>query len=88
MSGQVLNEVKKRRAAEIAKTEEPIAAAYLERFIGCEDLVLIEQELSDGRMIGHTDRYLQVICEGEPNEIVRVRLEKREGDKLIGKTIR
>ena len=83
MPGQVLNEVKKKRAAEIALVQEEFSAEFLSGFIGKEDKVLIETEEGEG----HTDRYAKVLTTGKPNEIVNVKIVSVSGDTLIGERI-
>lgn len=87
MPNQVINDIKKKRAAALDELEDSISKEFLDKFIGKVENVLIETEKEDGRAFGHTDRYLKVYCEGEANEIVKVLIEKRDGDALYGRRI-
>lgn len=86
MSGQITNAEKKRRAAEIIALASEMEREYLESFIGREVSVLLE-EPRDGLYEGHARRYMRVRAQGEPNEIVKARVVKREGETLCAERI-
>lgn len=85
---QVPHPVRERRAAELSKLTEKIAAEEEDRFIGQTVSVLFEQ--SDGEFAeGLTGNYLRVyVCGGEElcGEIKEVTITGRKEGKLIGTT--
>ena len=67
LPGQVPHDAKISRTAQAIALGQELYAEYIGRFVGREDEVLLE---TDGK--GHTRNYIEALCEGRDNEIVRV----------------
>lgn len=68
MEGQLTEQQKKHRAAELAVVERERAKAYRESFYGMDEQVLFEEELKiEGELwqVGHTKRYLKVVVKSD-----------------------
>lgn len=49
---------------------------------------MVEEIDGENISVGHNERYCRVCMKGAcPNEIVRVKIEKMEGDSLFGRLI-
>ncbi|MBR3304208.1 MAG: tRNA (N(6)-L-threonylcarbamoyladenosine(37)-C(2))-methylthiotransferase MtaB [Clostridia bacterium] len=68
MGGQIPNSEKKERLSILSDIQKDITYEILKSFVGSKDRVLIETEGTDGFSYGHTDRYIEVRCQGKPNE--------------------
>ena len=89
MSGHVSPDIKDRRAHEIAALAAELQIKYMEKFIGTEADVLIE-EPCDGGMRGLTDTYIDVHTnapETAENEIIKVKITVIEGKHLVGEIV-
>lgn len=72
MEGKLDNSIKNRRAAEIIEKGKVLERAFLERFVGVEESVLLETE-KNGLLTGFTDSYVRVKTDkGSPNTIVNI----------------
>lgn len=93
MPDQVSDDVKKMRAADLAVLEEKLASSFRERFVGAEEDVLFEEQVTvDGETyeLGHTTRYVKVACKLDDSEgrILRVSdLKTLKDDIMLGKHI-
>lgn len=87
MDGQVDPRIKKERTAELIAVGQELTAAFLESQIGRTVSVLTEEPSKEGGMIGYATNYAEVLVEDATvaNAIVRVRIEGREAERLIGK---
>ena len=82
MPDQLTNAEKSRRAQELIAEGRILERAFLERFIGRTETVLIESENSDGLMGGFTDSYVKVLTENaEPDTLVEVIIKSITEDK-------
>lgn len=73
MPDQLTNAEKSARAQELIALGKKLERAFIARFIGRRERVLIETEEADGFMSGYTDSYVRVLTkEGRPNEFVDV----------------
>jgi len=81
MPGQLTNAVKAQRAAEIAALGKRLERAFIERFIGREESVLLETANDKGLYGGFTDSYVKVYtAEGMPNSFVNVIINSIQED--------
>lgn len=89
-AGQISNEIKKKRAAEMAQYAERARLAFLEKQLGRTEKVLIETRSKNGRYEGYTPNYTLVHItadESYVNKIVDVKLLYIEEDHIIGEII-
>ena len=78
MPAQVSSSVKVSRVAEAISLGREMFRDYAKRFIGHETEILIE---SDNK--GHTRHYIEALCEGDNNEIVKAEARNFDGDKFM-----
>ena len=83
---QVPGNIKDKRSRKLIKLAKELKKEYMERFVGQEMEVLIEQEEARGAS-GHTSNYLKVIIEGpaEKNQLKKVYIEKAQDQFLLGR---
>ena len=88
MSNQIDEGIKKNRVKRLTELSNELEHAYLDKFIGKEVLVLIERNYDD-ISVGHTENYLKVEVNGnyERNSLVKVKIDKRQDNYLIGSKI-
>ena len=73
MPDQLTNAEKSSRAQELIALGKKLERAFIGRFIGREERLLIEIVEPDGYMSGYTDSYVRVLTKkGRPNEFVNV----------------
>jgi len=82
MEGHLEKSVREARAAEIGRLAKTMEAAFIDKHIGTEQTVLIED---DGT--GYTGSYIRVRCGGSEGDTVRVLITGREDLTAIGKEI-
>ena len=77
MDGKIEESVKKARARKLIEVSKELEIKYMEKFIGKEVEVLIEEE-KEGFCYGHTGNYLHVRVKDKypHNEIVKVTIKK------------
>lgn len=77
MDGKIEESVKKARARKLIEVSKKLEIKYMEKFIGKEIEVLIEEE-KEGFCYGHTGNYLHVRVKDKypHNEIVKVTIKK------------
>jgi threonylcarbamoyladenosine tRNA methylthiotransferase MtaB len=85
MDGVVPVDVRKRRARELLELSRELEIKYMEKFIGKEMEVLIE-EVKDNYSLGHTTNYLHVKVNGilPHNEFVTVKIKEIDYPYVIG----
>ena len=85
MDEQIPENIKKERVKRLIEVSNNLEQQYLDSFISKNVLVLIEEN-KDNYSIGHTGNYLKVKILGDikPNEIVLVKIIKRENLELVG----
>lgn len=86
MENQVPKEVKEERSRRMFEVDRICRSAFLERFLGRELEVLLEQD-KDGFLEGKAPNYVTVRVpsgEGRPGEIKTVRIADADGDGLFG----
>ena len=86
---QISNEEKEARSKRMQAVAEKNMLRYMERHLGQQVEVLVEEQTADGTWLGHTDNYLHVAIEGpcQKNRMVQVQLDKIDGKLLKGKFI-
>lgn len=87
MPNQIDGNIKEERSHKLIELSNRNEEEFLDRYIGKEVYVLLEQE--EGEYIkGHTSNYLVVKAKGKEleNKMLRVKITSREGYELIGKT--
>ena len=85
MDNKIDQATKKERSRELVKVSEELEINYMNKFIGKDVLVLVE-EYKDGYSYGHTGNYLHVKIEGEypNNSYVNVNITSIEYPYCIG----
>lgn len=89
MPNQIDGNIKEERSHKLIELSNRNEEEFLDRYIGKEVYVLLEQE--EGEYIkGHTSNYLVVKAKGKEleNKMLRVKITSREGDELIGKIMK
>lgn len=82
MPCQLTNAEKASRAQELIAEGKRWERAFLEKFIGRTETVLIETERSGGLMGGFTDSYVKVlVSEAEPDTLVDVKIKSIKEEK-------
>ncbi len=87
---QVPEEIKKKRAAEMAACAQRARQSFLQEQLGRVERVLIEARNKNGLYEGYTPNYTLVYVgadESQVNQIVDVRLTRAEGDHIIGELV-
>lgn len=87
---QVSAEIKKKRAAIMAEYAERARQRFLNAQLGRTEKVLIETNSRNGLYEGYTPNYTQVFVDADKsfiNKIIDVRLDRREGDHIIGSKV-
>ncbi|MCZ6632314.1 MAG: tRNA (N(6)-L-threonylcarbamoyladenosine(37)-C(2))-methylthiotransferase MtaB [bacterium] len=88
MAGQVDPPEKKRRGAELRALGKRKVEAFQRRFLGQTLDVLFENRRADGLLQGLTGNYIRVLSPGSArDQVVAVRLDHIEGDRVIGELI-
>ena len=85
MPNQVPENIKKERVSKLIEVSNQLEHNYLDKFIGKEVIVLIENS-NDNKSVGHTDNYLKVFINSkeEHNTLVKVLINKRVDNYLEG----
>lgn len=89
MPNQIDGNIKEERSHKLIELSNKNEEEFLDRYIGKEVYVLFEQK--EGEYIkGHTSNYLVVKVKekGLENKILKVKIQKREYDELIGKIVK
>ena len=76
---------KKDRVHKLMSRSKELEIEYMEKFIGME-LTFIPEVIKDGILMGHTENYLGIKCEGNESDlhsIIKVKLEKIEYPNII-----
>lgn len=82
LPGQLTNKVKSERAGEIIAKGRILEKAFIDRFIGRKETVLIETKHDNGLYFGYTDSYVRVLTpKGEPNTLVDVDIKSVTEDE-------
>lgn len=83
---QVSGKEKDKRSRELIKLAKELKKEYMEKFLGKEIDILIEQQEGDYAS-GHSSNYLKVLIKGQAvkNQIKRVYIEKAEDEFLLGR---
>lgn len=88
MANQIAPEIKEERSKKVIELSNRIQKEYNRSYIGKTVQVLVEEKSEKG-FIGHTENYLQVeIINAKQtleNQIINVKIEKCENDKLLGR---
>ena len=88
MEDPVPKEVRKARTHKLRRLSDQKRFDFDTRFVGSERPVLIEQEASDGRLLGWTDNYIRVSVPQDPaliNRITTCQLNERHpGEPVTG----
>jgi tRNA-2-methylthio-N6-dimethylallyladenosine synthase len=82
--------VKEARHQELLALQQKISREKLERWIGRDVQVLIEERNRRGQLAGHTRGHLNVVCEGPDaclGELVSVRVQRVTATTLIGERL-
>jgi tRNA-2-methylthio-N6-dimethylallyladenosine synthase len=82
--------VKEARHQELLALQQKISREKLERWIGREVRVLIEERNRRGQLAGHTRGHLNVVCEGPDaclGKLVEVRVQRVTATTLIGERL-
>ena len=94
MPQQVPGDVKRQRAGKLEKTAAAIKSRvldeYVERHRKNPVFVLCEEPL-DGLVYGHSEHYVDVLCDAEDTEILKivpVVLDHHDGIRCYGKVLR
>ena len=84
MPGAVPKAVRKRRAQELIEAGREMAAVYAAGFLGKRENVLLEERREAGICVGHNERYMVVLAQGEPDTLVQVEITQvnHEGELL------
>ncbi len=91
MPGQLDNATKRNRNKIMIYKSEQVRYSVYEDFIGFEDEALLEQKTADGYFTAYTTRYIPVLVrdEGyESGEIVKVKLTKISGTRMIAEPVK
>ena len=87
---QVMDSIKKDRANRLINLSKELENNYSNQFIGKELDLIVEQELSDNKMVGHTSNFLTVILEKDEKyitKLVKVRIDSVIDGKVYGEII-
>jgi threonylcarbamoyladenosine tRNA methylthiotransferase MtaB len=85
--GQIPNKVKDERSAGLIELGKQLSESYASQYLGKELEALIERDLGDC-LSGISGNYIRVHCTGAGDsvgKIVKVAINKQDGEKLIGK---
>ena len=88
---QVNDTIKKNRALELIDLSNELEIDYAKKFIGQELELIVEQQINDKEMVGHTSNFLSVILPLDEELISKnivVRIEKVEKNKIFGVIIK
>lgn len=87
MSGQVQKAIREQRARELIAVGAELAKDYMEKMIGAEVSVLLEEE-EEGVCHGYTPQYIACHVQGgKPGEMRTVRVTGFSGDDLTGELV-
>ena len=89
LDNKIDNKEKKDRARRLIEVSEELEIKYMEKFIGREVEVLVEEH-KDGYSIGHTGNFLHVKFEGESpiNEFTNVKITSVDYPYCIGEMVK
>ncbi|MEQ8354960.1 MAG: tRNA (N(6)-L-threonylcarbamoyladenosine(37)-C(2))-methylthiotransferase MtaB [Kiloniellaceae bacterium] len=77
--------IRKARAARLRAAGEAALTRFLDSQVGKAASVLIERQLDDGRLLGRSETFAEVILPGgQIGELVDVTIDGREGARLTG----
>lgn len=85
---QIKDSVKKERALDLIEYSKALEAEYAAGFVGQTVEVIVEQEISETEMIGHSSDFLQVILAKNPlyiGKMLRVRITEIKDMRVYGK---
>lgn len=68
MDGQVDENIKKIRADKMIEIGKELKKEYFEKYTGKKVMVLVERNLKDNTIEGHTSNFIQVVAKGTANE--------------------
>ncbi|NQT76148.1 MAG: tRNA (N(6)-L-threonylcarbamoyladenosine(37)-C(2))-methylthiotransferase MtaB [Bacteroidetes bacterium] len=86
LNGKITNAVKRERSRRLHELSDTKKTAFYKQNIGTKALVLFESDNSDGFMHGFTGNYIKVKTPYKKelvNEIIEVRLERRDGEGVF-----
>lgn len=84
---QIKDSIKKERALDLIEYSKALEARYAERFVGRVVKVIVEQEINESEMIGHSSNFLQVILDKNPlyiGKMLPVRITEIKDAKVYG----
>lgn len=84
---QIKDSIKKQRALDLIEYSKALEARYAERFVGRVVKVIVEQEINESEMIGHSSNFLQVILDKNPlyiGKMLPVRITEIKDAKVYG----
>ena len=89
MEGSVPHKVREARAAKVGRLAKEMRREYMERFLGKEAILILEESPKEGYMEGVTDTYIRVWVPSKDRhgETVRVRLLSVEDGYMIGEIL-
>ena len=89
MSGQVLHDAARARAAELISLGAELAAEFAGECVGRDEEILVEEVLPDGLLAGYSGRYMRTYFEAPSaasrRELCRVAIDRSEGADLFGR---
>lgn len=88
MANSIAKKIRKQRAARLIEIGRVSEQKYIDILIGKSATILFEEKTENG-VRGYIERYVNAVCkEGEPGEIYKVRLVKREGNNVYAEIIK
>ncbi len=90
MKNQVDGNVKKERVKRLIELSHGLWDSYIKKFIGTEQIVIVETKFENDYVIGHSSNYLKVLLPCDLSLIrhrVKVVIDKQEGEYLIAHVI-
>ena len=84
---QISADIKKDRASRLIKLSSELENNYAKKFIGKTFDMIVEQQSSNNRLVGHTSNFLQVFIPYQDNlikNIVKVKIISVENNKILG----
>ena len=85
LEGHINEKIKKERLKKVMEIEKPITKSFINKFIDKEVEVLIEKK-DENYLYGYAKQYFYVtfVGNGEVGEVVKVKIDKIEEDKVLG----
>ena len=89
-SGQIEASVKDKRSKAMAAVAEKNMLKFMERFVGTEMSVLLEEQDKKGYWEGHTDNYLKILCQidnAHKGEMRKIKVTQLNKHSLYGEEV-